>query len=789
MSAAVRSRIGNLPSALTTFVGRRREVTAAKRLLSGSRLVTLTGIGGVGKTRLALEVAGDVQRDFPDGAWLVELAEVHEPDLVPDTVGAVFGLHDMATRSPMDLLVEHLAGRDLLLVLDNCEHLVGAAARLVDELLRECPGLRVLATSREALGVGGEALLLVHPLPVPDPASLPALEALPRYESVTLFVERARAAVQDFVVTEDNRKAIARICQRLDGLPLPIELAAARMRALSAEQLLERLTDRFRLLTAGSRVAPSRQQTLRLSVDWSYDLCTPEERRLWSRLSVFSGGFELDAVEGICPHAVGTGAVLDLVASLLDKSILTVEESGSVLRYGMLETLRDYGLEKLDEVGERTECRRRHRDWYLGLAERADADWIGPHQVEWITRLTRETANLRDALEFCAGEPGEGARGVRLANALFPFWFCRGNFGEARRWFDRAFAASDPQPVPVRVLALSVASQLAGMQEDFAAGAELVGEAERLAGLMGDSVTDAMVAQAAGRQALYRGELGRALELLDSSLAPFREAGDVHRLIWALQAAGLVCGMTGDVMRAQACHEEVLAITEARGEREYRARAMYLLSLTLWRQGNRGRASELFTEALQLTRSVGDHFAGAGCLESLAWGAAAARHGERAAVLSGAAEALRHGMGVPPVLIPTMLACHQECRRLCRRILGDRAFEAAFAKGAALDFVDAVDYALGRGDGAGLSRSEMDAPTAPMRIVRPSAETTALTRRERQVAELVADGLTNREIAEALVISQRTAEGHVERVLAKLGFGSRTQIAAWVVAHRHEPSS
>ncbi|MCL2535986.1 MAG: LuxR C-terminal-related transcriptional regulator, partial [Nocardiaceae bacterium] len=629
------------------------------------------------------------------------------------------------------------------------------------------------------------ALLRVQPLPAPDPDSPPALEALPRYESVNLFVDRARAVVPDFAVTEDNRKAIARICHRLDGLPLPIELAAARMRALSADQILQRLTDRFRLLTAGSRVAPSRQQTLRLSVDWSYDLCTPEERRLWSLLSVFTGGFELDAVEGICERMVGAGQVLDLVASLVDKSILTVEGTGSVIRYGMLETLRDYGLDKLDEGGERTECRRLHRDWYLELAERAEAEWIGPDQIEWIARLSRETANLRAALEFCVDEPGEGASGVELANALFPWWFCRGMFGEARRWFDRVFAASDEQPVPVRVLALCAASQLAGMQEDFAAGAELVRRAERLARLTGDPVATAMVAQAAGRQALYRGELGRALEYLESSLASFRDAGHAHGLIWALQALGLVGGMVGDIGLARSCHEEVLGITQARGEREYRARAMYLLSLTLWRQGDRDRATRLFTEALQLTRQVGDHFAVAGCLESLAWGEAAARQGERAAILSGAAEALRRAMGTPPVPIPTMLSCHLECRRLSRRILGDRAFEAAFAKGTELEFVDAVDYALGRED-VRLSRAEMDAPTAPMRIVTPPTEASALTRRERQVADLVAQGLTNREIAEILVISQRTAEGHVERVLAKLGFGSRTQIAAWVAAHRHE---
>ncbi|WP_430331662.1 ATP-binding protein [Rhodococcus sp. ACT016] len=786
MSPTARSKVGNLPSALTTFVGRRREVQATKRLLSESRLLTLIGIGGVGKTRLALEAVGSVHRDFPDGAWLVELAEVHEADLVPDTVAAVFGLHDMASRSPTDLLVEHLAGRDLLLVLDNCEHLVDAVAKLVDVLLRECPGLRVLATSREPLGVGGEALFLVQPLPVPDPTAPPTLEALPRYESVNLFVDRARTVVPDFAVTEDNRAAIAQICHRLDGLPLPIELAAARMRALSVEQILQRLTDRFRLLTTGSRVAPSRQQTLRLSVDWSYELCTPEERRLWSRLSVFTGGFELDAVEGICEHAAGTGMVVDLVASLVDKSILTVEESGAAVRYGMLETLRDYGLEKLDEMGERTECRRRHRDWYLGLAERADAEWIGPHQVDLISRLTRETANLREALKFCGREAGEGARGVRMATALFPFWFCQGMFGEARRWLARGLAASDEQPEPVRVTALCVASHLAAMQQDFVDGAELVGRAERLAAVMGDPAVDAMVAQSAGRQALYRGDLGAALEFLEGAVAPLRELPNPHRLIWALQALGLVAGMTGDVALAQACHEEVLAITRARGECEYRARSSYLLGLTLWRQGAHDRASAVLNEALPLTGLVDDHYAGAGCLETLAWGAAADRQGERAAVLSGAAEALRQAMGVPPVLIPTMLAWHEECRRQCRRILGDRAFEVALAKGAELTLAEAVDYALGRRDALSPSRADMEAPTAPMRIVTPSAEPPALTRRERQVADLVARGLTNREIAETLVISQRTAEGHVERVLAKLGYGSRAQIAAWVAEQRHE---
>lgn len=781
MSPTARSTgLGNLPSTLTTFVGRRRDVTGAKRLLAESRLVTLIGIGGVGKTRLALRVAEDVRRDFPDGAWFVELADLHDPGLVPDTVAAVFGLHDQAAQSPSHLLAEHLTSRNALIVLDNCEHLLDAAAKLVDELLRECPGVRVVATSREPLGVGGEAVLRVPPLAVPDPDRPPSLEALPGYESVTLFEERARAAVPDFAVTDDNRETVVRICHRLDGLPLPIELAAARLRALSLDQILERLTDRYRILTAGSRVAPTRQQTLRLSVDWSYDLCTREEQRLWARLSVFSGGFELDAVESICADRGGAGNMVDLVASLVDKSILTVEKSAAGVRYGMLETLRDYGQEKLEESGLCRECRTRHRDWYLGFAESSHANWVGPEQPERIARLTRERANLRDALEFGVTEPGSGEYAVRMANALYPFWFCRGMLGEGRHWFARALDASDAGPGRARISALCFASQLAGMQEDFTAGAALVAEAGQLAVVIGDPVVDALVAHARGRQALYRGELAESIGFFERAVGPMRSLPDPHGLIWALLGLGLVTGMSGDVGVARACLEEVLAITRSRGESEYRARAMFLLGLSLWRQGEYERASSLFTEALALAVLVDDRFAGAGCIEALAWEAAQARDGDRAAVLSGAAQSLRQTMGVPPVLIPTMLMFHEECRRRSRALLGERAFEGALARGAALEFADATDHALHRSDSSGLTRGEMDAPTAPMRIVVPAEESPGLTRRERQVADLVAQGMTNREIAETLVISQRTAEGHVERVLAKLGFGSRTQIAAWV---------
>ncbi|RVW06076.1 ATP-binding protein [Rhodococcus spongiicola] len=788
MATAAQRRVGNLPAALTTFVGRRRESSATKRLLTKSRLVTLSGIGGVGKTRLALQVAGEVQRDFRDGAWLVELGALRDPELVPNAVAESFGLRDLAAHSPTDLLVDFVGSRDLLVLLDNCEHLVGATSELVDLLLRNCPGLRVLATSREPLDVGGEAVLRVPPLPVPAPHSPPTLQAMPSYEAATLFVERAQAVDPDFALKEDNRAAIARICHRLHGLPLAIELAAARVRVLSPEQILERLTDRYRLLTAGSRVAPSRLQTLRMSVDWSYELCTPQERRLWSWLSVFSGEFELDAVEGVCADAV-SGDTLGLVGSLVDKSILIAERSGAVVRYRMLEMLRDYGREKLDEAGELTECRHRHLHWYRALVERAEADWVGPRQVEIIARLTRENRNLREALDFCVTGSGEAPTGVQMAKALYSFWFCKGMLDEGRRWFTRFLDASDEIPDPIRVAALCDASLFASMQEDFAAASELIARARSLARVLEDPYIDALVLHAAGRRAVYQGECTGAVELLEPALGQFRARPDLSLVIWTLGALGLVAGMCGDAERGTDYFEELLSIARRHGATTYQARAMFMLGLTLWRRGERERGAGLFAEALPLTPAVDDHFAGVGCLEAMAWVAADAGQGERGAVLSGAAEAMRRYMGVPPVVVPAMLDYHEQCRRQCRRLLGARAFEAAFSRGAALEFADAVELALSAGDGTERMRAKRGAPAASMRIAEPVAARAVLTRRERQVADLVARGLTNREIAETLVIAQRTAEGHVERVLAKLGFGSRTQIAAWVAEQRKESTS
>ncbi|KAF0957257.1 protein kinase domain-containing protein [Rhodococcus sp. T7] len=767
---ALRVSVGCLPLELTSFVGRRNELTEAKNLLSVSRLVTLTGIGGVGKTRLALRVAADVRRGFADGVRWVELGELQDGSLVVDMVAAALGIRDRSARRLDDVVAEFLGPRHLLLILDNCEQVVDAAAALAETLLRSCPELRILTTSREPLTLGGEAVLRVPPLTAPDPDRPPTLRGLPRYDAITLFTQRAAAAVPGFEITEDNRVTVARICRRLDGLPLPIELAAARLRAMSPEQILQRLTDRYTLLTRGNRGAPTRQQTLRLSIDWSHDLCTPAEQQLWARLSVFAGSVELDAAEDVCATDPAEGDLLDVVTSLVDKSILIREDAGPVVRFRMLETLRDYGREKSEQSGEHSVLRRRHRDWYQQLVLRAQAEWISPRQREWIARLEREQPNLREAMEFCLSEPGaDTTAGLRIAAALFQFWLSRGLLSEGRHWLDRALAHRPGQPATARVDALYADSVLAGLQGEIASATARVEEARALAEQMTDPVVHARVAHAGGLLALFSGDLPHACTRLEEAVEAFGARGNLSDRVWTLMTLGLAYELQGDGPRAITCHQRALDTTEAHGESVFRSYSLWAMGVAVWQQGDRGRAVRLLEQCLRLTRLVDEPLTAAVALEALAWIAADQDNARRAAVLLGAAEALGRSVGSSPVLYPNLLTHHEDCERLTRRALGERAFEAARREGAAQGFDAAVAYALGE---------DTPAPAPPA-----GPTTTSLTKRERQVAELVSQGMTNKAIANQLVISQRTAQGHVEHILTKLGFTSRAQIAAWIVEH------
>ncbi|WP_425540495.1 ATP-binding protein [Rhodococcus opacus] len=741
-----------------------------KNLLESTRLVTLTGMGGVGKTRLALRVAGQARAGFANGVVLVELGELRDASLLVNVVADAMGVRDRSARPLLKVLEDFLAPRNLLLVLDNCEQVLDAVAKLSEELLRTSPGLRMLMTSREPIGISGEVALPISPLAVPNTEQL--WKRQPRSDAVTLFAERAAAVVPGFRVAEDNKLTIVRICQRLDGLPLAIELAAARLRAISPEEILQRLADRYALLTRGNKDAPTRQQTLRMCIDWSYDLCTPGEQQLWARLSIFAASFELNAAEAICGGAQLADDLLDTVASLIDKSILIREHAGPIARFRMLDTVRDYGREKAQATTEYPELRRRYRNWYEQLARDAEADWIGPRQLKWITRLVAEQPNLRQTLEFCVTDDFEC--GIRMAGALFQSWLARGLFSEGRHWIARLLACEAEPGDLDRAKALYAATVMAGVQGDLSAAAALVEEGRALAHRSTDPMVRAHIDLANGYLALYTGEIDMALMLFDNATHVYTERNDELFQVLGIGGLGLTHELNNDPERAIECYERGLAITEAHGETVYRSYTLWALAVAVWRHGDRTRADQLLRRALHVGRHINDLLNVSICLQALAWIAAEEQHHERAAVLSAAAEQLSLSVGSPTVFLPSLLECQKKCDREVRKVLSEKALAAAHRKGRGLGVAEAVAYALHEQAPAAFARGSGSSPAAP-------------TKRELEVAELVAEGLTNREVAARLTISPRTAQGHVEHLLAKLGFSSRAQIAAWVMAAtRHE---
>ncbi|WP_233213315.1 protein kinase domain-containing protein [Mycobacterium hubeiense] len=622
--------LGNLPLELTSFIGRRDELSAVQHMLTSARLVTLTGIGGIGKTRLALRAASEAAADFADGVWLVEFGELRDAGLLVDVVADTLGLREESNQPLIDHLVEHLSARNLLLVLDNCEQVVDTAAGLAERLLRACPGLRIIATSREALGIGGEAVLRVTPLSHGD-------------DAVTLFAERAAAAVPGFAVTDDNKATIATICAKLEGLPLAIELAAARLRAMSLDQVLDRLDDRYALLTRGPRGAPTRQQTLAWSVGWSYDLCTPAEQKLWSRLSVFAGSFELQAAEDICTGYFVPDDVLDLLSALVDKSILIRTETDGMVRFRLLETLRDYGRERVESTAEYTALRRRHADWYRRLVDEAAADWFGPRQVTWMRRLHHEGLNIRAALAFFLEDSPPTA--LEMASIVHPFAIARGFLTEARHWLDRALAATPPEPSLHRIRAECAAITIAALQGDVAAATERQAAAQALVEQIADPQARGIVDFTDGLIALVAGDFDRAFDRFEKSLPvvddDFLRVGSMLLIGWALEFGG-------EISRALIWQEKALAYTKSRGELVFRGYASYSLGIGWWRHGHAERAEELLSDALRITRVVDDPRQGSSNLEGLAWIAWDNGDARRAAVLMGAAQRLARSVGRVP---------------------------------------------------------------------------------------------------------------------------------------------
>ncbi|WP_371583648.1 LuxR C-terminal-related transcriptional regulator [Streptomyces sp. NBC_01314] len=744
------SEAGNLPAALTTFVGRRRDLAEVRRRLGTTRLLTLTGMGGAGKTRLALEVAAASATDFADGVWLVDLAPVWDPSLVANAVASALGVPDLGTRPVIDQLATFLARRGPLIVLDNCEHLVDACAELAHALLSASFGLRVLATSRRALGIYGEHVFAIPPLE-PD-------------DAVELLRDRASAVRPEFQVTGGNRGQLLRLCDGLDWLPLAIELAASRLRSLTVNEAVNRLEDRFGLLASGSRVARPRQRTLRGLIDWSHELCTPAERLLWNRLSVFAGDFGLDAAEAVCGgDGIGRDQVLDLLDRLVVQSIVVPTEREGLPRYRLLETIREYGRERLAESGQEQQTLRRHHDFYLALAERIADVWYVPVRQENLTRLHAEHANLRAALV----QGGDPQATLALAAALRFHW-CEGGFlGEGRRWLDRALAAA-PEPTPARARALWVAALVAVLQRDHARANRWLDEAAELGERLDYRVVCAYVQSLRGALALYGGRLEEAVSLLEVAAAVHMGTGEEIGAVYALILMATAQTHLGDPRATETCRQAV-ALAEAHDELLVRAHAQSVLGYDTWRRGDREEALALMRTALENAQGFNDYVRVALMLEKFAWITADDGRHKRAGQLLGAARVLWRvtdtdvsGFG------PHMVDRHAQCEADIVRALGPAAYEKLLAEGGRRRPDEAIAYAL---------RTESE-PTVTTPAPNP------LTPREQEVAALVAKGMSNQQIASALGRSPRTVHGHVENILAKLGFGSRARIASWWTANQ-----
>ena len=696
-STAERPAPGNVPAPLGELVGRGTEMAQLRELLSCSRLVTLSGIGGIGKTTLATHAARELRRDFPEGVWLVELADLREAALLVDVVSAALGIRHQPGRSPAEAVVDFLAPRQVLLVLDNCEQLIDDVAKLVDALLRDCPRLHILTTSREVLDIGGEAVLALSPLPCPAAGGDQTVRTLAGYEAVALFVERARVVLPGFALTQANAAAVARICTRLEGLPLALELAAARVRAMSVEQIAEGLADRFALLARGRRGAPTRQRTLAGCIDWSYQLCTSTEQQLWAQISVFAGSFDLPAVQFLCAEQLGSGQCLDLLCALVDKSILIrTETSDHTARFRLLDTLRDYGRAQLSPT-ESDHMHRRHADWYEQLLTHAAAEWYGPQQVPWLHRLSTEMPNIREALQTRVNDNPVAA--LHMMTYLRPLWLLRGMFSEARRWLKLALDATTPAPTALHIRALHDVALIADAQGDLSAAAAAIAHARTLLDNIEDPEQHGLIDFVEGMQAMFSNDLTRALSCFQHALD---NSTDYEASTASMYLMGTVLEFMGNHTAAMNLYHKALDHAETRGDPYLGACVLYCLGVALWRQRQPRRAEQFLIQAVERFLILNESWVSPQSLEVLAWIAATHHEPRRAAILMAAANTLAQAARASLWLgddyphdtpMAEMARYHKQCERTAREELGEDGFDAAWAYGAGLSFEEAAAFA------------------------------------------------------------------------------------------------
>jgi predicted ATPase/DNA-binding SARP family transcriptional activator/DNA-binding CsgD family transcriptional regulator len=775
----------NLPVERTSFVGREEETVEVERLLAMTGLLTLTGAGGSGKTRFALALAKGLARTYEDGVWLVELAPLSDPELVERAVAGVLGVTEQADRPLTDALKDYLSSKKLLLVMDNCEHLVEAAAHLAEALLGSCPKLTVLVTSREPLNVAGELVWRVPSLSIPEDSSggsPKAVEELARYESVRLFVERARYRQTSFELTPENASAVAEVCRRLEGIPLAIELAAARVGVLGVGQIAGKLKDSLGVLTGGSRTASSRQRTLRGTLEWSYELLGELERDLFGRLSVFWGGWTLEAAEAVGAElgdGIGEEDVLDLLGRLVDKSLVVAEAGGAEgeLRYRMLEPIRQYGRAKLEESGEAGEVRSRHAAWSLRLAEEAEPELKGAQQMEWLERLEREHENLRAAMRWLL-EGDEVERAVRLAWALWLFWWYRGHYEDGQRFADETLAKGHPLSLSQRAKVAWIRGVTSYGRDSAERAARLCQESVDLFRQAGDETNNlALALMGASVTWLQCGDAERASALLEEATDLHRGTGDSWGISTALAHLGMVELNRGEHAHALRHLEEARTISEKISNGVAGHMAAYNLALLAEAGGDHERAVELHIEGLGFATEVGDMANAAYCLEGLAGVAGARDEPERGARLFGAAEALLETVGGARYVHAQDRVSYEHAVEVLRSELGEEAFGAAWAEGRAMTLEQAIEHALSTEAGPPTRKAPIPEESKTVGGQRP----TVLTPREREVAMLVAQEMPNGRIAQELAISEPTVAGHVHKILKKLNLRSRIQIAAWAM--------
>ncbi len=818
----------NLPQEPNSFIGRAHELDELRRFLAVTRALTLCGPGGIGKTRLALRILAGLAGEFPDGVWFIELADLRQPDLVVSRVASVIGVDEERGRPLIETLADALKPRRLLLALDNCEHLIDACARVCERLLASSPGLRLITTTREPLRVAAETVWQVQPLSVPpaDPVAAPADPC--GYEAIRLFADRAAAALPGFAIGPANAAPAGALCRALDGMPLAIELAAAWVRVLSVEQIAARLADRFGLLTTGDRTAPPRQRTLRATIDWSHELLTTREQLLLRRLSVFAG-FSLEMAEQVCSDGdLPAADMLDLIAALVDKSLVVLEpEVLGQARYRLLDTIREYAAARLARAGESAAMQLGLRDYTLGVVEHNLAIGMAQIQAPWSARVDVfrrydiDAGNVWQVLSRCLAA-GDAETGLRICTGVRPCWLVRGSFAEGGEWIG-AFLALDTPGVPrgVRGAALVGRAQLA-LSSDPARAQAWAQEGLALCRGAGDTFWTAAGLNLLSEVALHMGRTDEAACLADEAVAIARAAGDGWNEGYALGTRAADAGLRGRLREAQQLAQDSICVMRRIDHQWGAARALlglgdlarlrgdpgdahdsYLAALPILReidsrpeiarclaglgrvaldQGEIAPAREHLAESIRLSRSTGARIGVARGLEAFAALAVLEGRPDRAVKLAAAAAALRDAAGLPP-----LAGARAERYLAPARSLGEPAVARLWAQGLAITGDAAVALALdgppdtGRADGAagdsGATRDPADVTAARYRAA--AAPPGTLTPRERQIVALVAAGRSNKAIAEALFISPATAARHVANILAKLGFTSRTQIAAW----------